>query len=149
MKGPPSPDQLQVGGDPEDIAVNTATNKIYILNPTNGTVTVLDSKSGTIKDIPVGLGSDSLCPFCIGVDFLNNKIYVANSKSSTVSVIYGNNDTVKDTIHVGRGPTFVLVAGLDQMFCCKIYVANTGENTVSIKILSSKRGYLWETTLTT
>jgi hypothetical protein len=55
MKGPNAPDQLQVGGDPEDIAVNPVTNKIYILNPGNGTVTVLDSKSGTVKNIPVGL----------------------------------------------------------------------------------------------
>jgi DNA-binding beta-propeller fold protein YncE len=55
-KGPIALDQLQVGGDPESIAVNTVTNKIYTLNPTNSTVTVIDSKSGTVKNIPVGLG---------------------------------------------------------------------------------------------
>jgi len=45
LKGPTVPDQLPVGGDPEGIAVNTATNKIYILSSGIGTVTVLDSKS--------------------------------------------------------------------------------------------------------
>jgi YVTN family beta-propeller protein len=124
--------EIPEGGDPEGIAVNTASNKIYILNPTNGTVTVIDSKSGTIKNIPVGLGSDSFCPYCIGVDSWNNKIYVANSESGTVSVIDGNNDTVKDTLQVGSKPTFVLVVRQGNMWCCKIYVANTGDNTVSI-----------------
>jgi DNA-binding beta-propeller fold protein YncE len=45
MKGPNAPDQIQVGGVPEGIWVNQVTNKIYILSPGNGTVTVLDSKS--------------------------------------------------------------------------------------------------------
>lgn len=43
LKGPIAPDRLQAGGDPEDIAVNTATNKINILNPGNGTVTVMSN----------------------------------------------------------------------------------------------------------
>ena len=75
--------QLAVGGDPEAIAVNAATNKIYILNPGNGTVTILDSKSGTLRNIPVGLGIPP-CPYCIAVDAMNNKIYVANTRSDTV-----------------------------------------------------------------
>ena len=109
MKGPPAPDQLQVGGDPEGIAVNTVTNKIYILNPGIGTVTVIDSKSGTVKNIAVGLGYTDSCPYCIGVDSRNNKIYVANRLSGTVSAIDGNSDTVKKTIPVGSFPTFILV----------------------------------------
>jgi len=107
LKAPRAPDQLAVGGDPEGIAVNTATNKIYILNPGNGTVTVIDSKSGTIKNIPVGLGYSGSCPYCIGVDSRKNKIYVANTISDTVSVIDGNSDTVQKTVPVGRYPTFI------------------------------------------
>ena len=64
MKGPSASDQLLVGGDPEGIAVNAATNKIYILNPGNGTVTVLDSKSGIVKNIPVGLGEGGYGIYC-------------------------------------------------------------------------------------
>jgi YVTN family beta-propeller protein len=156
MKGPVASNQLQVGGDPEDIAVNPVTNKIYILNPGNGTVTVLDSKSGTVKNILVGLGS---CLYdCIGVDSKNNKIYVANSDDNTVSVIDGNNDTVKKTIPVGEEPTFILVTTYPterilgylppaysppkgafpfesiefNEACCKIYVANSEDGTVSV-----------------
>jgi len=144
MKGPRAPDQLQVGGDPEDIAVNQATNKIYILNPGNGTVTVFDSKSSTVKVIPVGLGDSGFgCPYCIAIDFRNNKIYVANSLSDTVSVIDGNSDTVKNTIPVGEYPTFILVeptyvytriGGIPAHLASssKIYVANSNDGTVSV-----------------
>jgi DNA-binding beta-propeller fold protein YncE len=82
MGSPAALNQLPVGGDPEAIAVDTATNKIYILNPGEGTVTVFDSKSGTIKNISVGLGRDEGCPYCIEVDSRNNKIFVANTDSS-------------------------------------------------------------------
>jgi len=92
MGGPPAPNQLPVGGDPEDIAVNEATNKIYILNVGDDTVTVLDSKSGIVKSISGGssergVSGSSECTYCIGVDSRNNKIYVANSASDIVSVI--------------------------------------------------------------
>jgi DNA-binding beta-propeller fold protein YncE len=58
MKGPNTSDQLAVGGGPEDISVNEATNKVYILGLDSGNVivTVLDSKSGTVKNIPIGVG---------------------------------------------------------------------------------------------
>jgi len=88
---PNAADQLPVGGDPTAIAVNLATNKIYRLNLAKGTATVIDSKSGTVKNIPVGIGLGGLlCPYCIGVDEKNNKIYVANTLSNTTSVIDGN-----------------------------------------------------------
>jgi YVTN family beta-propeller protein len=93
-----APDQLRIGGHPEDIAVNQV-NKIYILSPEIGIVTVLDSKSGTIKNIPVGEGATYCSPYCMGVDPADNKIYVANALSDTVSVINGNNDTVKGKLN--------------------------------------------------
>jgi YVTN family beta-propeller protein len=148
---PTAPDQLPIGGDPGSIAVNTKTNKIYILSPADGTVIVLDSKSGAEKNIHVGIGTGFICRYCIGVDSMNNKIYVANSLSNTVSVIDGNSDTVKKTIPVGQRPTFVLVtwyipyANVNLKIskypsfvspvlrhCCKIYVANTFNDTVSV-----------------
>jgi DNA-binding beta-propeller fold protein YncE len=55
MNPPAASDQIQVGRDPQDIAVNTATNKIYILNAGDGTITVLDSKSGTVKTLNEGV----------------------------------------------------------------------------------------------
>jgi YVTN family beta-propeller protein len=131
LKGPVAPDQLQANGDPRGISVNMVTNKIYILNSANGTVMVLDSKSGTVKNIPVGIGYGTSCPYCIGVDSRNSKIYVANTVSDTVSVIDGNSDTVKTTIPVGYHPQFILVTQGYQE-CCKVFVANTDSNTVSV-----------------
>ena len=104
------------------------------MNPGDGTVTVLDSKSGIVKTIPVGLGYEHSCPYCIGVDSRDNKIYVANGASSTVSVIDGKSDTVKKDTPVGNWPTFILVTRYPSGFesCCKVYVANTYGDTVSL-----------------
>jgi hypothetical protein len=62
-----------------------------LLRKSNCHQNLIDSKSGTVKNIPVGLGYTSLgsghmsCSYCIGVDSRNNKIYVANAVSGTVS----------------------------------------------------------------
>jgi YVTN family beta-propeller protein len=83
--------------------------------------------------------SGVVCRYCIGVDSRNNKIYVANDYSDTVSVIDGNSDTVEKTIQVGHNPTFILVTTYPMITgngalgpCCKIYVANTDDNAVSV-----------------
>jgi hypothetical protein len=44
MSTPITRDQLPVGGHPGSIWINDETNKIYILNPENAIITVLDSK---------------------------------------------------------------------------------------------------------
>lgn len=100
--------QIMVGGNGilvnEDtkmgIAVNEDTNKIYVYIPTSGIVSVIDSNSGTVKNIHVG-GYSTLYRIprqdptaVIAIDNSDNKIYVANAVSNTVSVIDGDNDTV-------------------------------------------------------
>jgi len=78
-------------------------------------------------------------PYCLGVDSQHNKIYVANDDADTVSVIDCNSDTVKNTIPVGHQPTFILVTTHPTSAptrisgsCSKIYVANSGDITVSV-----------------
>ena len=86
--------QIKVGGSAEAIVVNEDTNKIYAYNPTNGTVSIIDSNSGsTVKNIRVGkyssIGTPENNP--IAIDDSSNKVYVANAGSNTVFVIDGEN----------------------------------------------------------
>src|SRR5262249_54451013 len=128
-------DQITVDGLPQGIAINTVTNKVYVLNRANGTVAVIDSNSGEVKNIHVGNAynwANYPCPHCIGVDSQNNKIYVANTGDNTVSVINGANDTVR-TVPVGTQPNFVLVVSKTYSHTGdKIYVGNSLDNTVSV-----------------
>lgn len=143
--------QIKVGGEAQEIAVNGDTNKIYIYNPINGTVSVINSNSGSpVKNIRVGKYSSGqdLTPgsSSMAIDFDDNKIYVANSDSNTVSVIDAVNDSVIARISVGKHPISIAVD--TWPIHPKIYVANEN-NTVSVIDASNDkkkpRNIVWET----
>ena len=73
---------IPVGTNPVAIAVNQASNKIYVANcPTTtnsqpgvqGSVTVIDGDTNGTTTVPAGI-----CPAAIQVNSVTNKIYVAN-----------------------------------------------------------------------
>ena len=67
------------------MAVNAATNKIYVINfnPfSNGSVTVIDG--ATLSTTTVAVGNN---PNAIAVNQATNRIYVTNFNDNTVSVI--------------------------------------------------------------
>jgi YVTN family beta-propeller protein len=82
---------IPVGNGPFGVAVNPSTNRIYVTNYQDDTVSVIDGiNHSVIATIPVGDG-----PSGIGVNPATNKVYVANhSSGDPVSVIDGETDTV-------------------------------------------------------
>ncbi|MGA9149366.1 MAG: hypothetical protein WBZ36_02215 [Candidatus Nitrosopolaris sp.] len=66
--------QIMVGKNPADIITSRVTNKIYVANADDNTVSVIDSDSGNTKTIRVGLSPQS-----IAIDDVMDKIYVANT----------------------------------------------------------------------
>jgi len=75
-----------VGTNPQAIAVNQTTNKIYVANcPTtaasqpgvNGSVTVIDGDTNATTTVPAGI-----CPVAVAINQVTNKIYVANQGKS-------------------------------------------------------------------
>ncbi len=118
---------VNVGGNPQGVGVNTATNKIYVsdhdLDRGDDTVSVIDGSTDTVT-ATVTVGDR---PFGVGVNTDTNKIYVANVGGG-VSVIDGSTDTVTDTVNVGSSPRGVGV-NTDKN---KIYVTNDNDNTVSV-----------------
>ena len=108
---------------PYAVVVNPKTNKVYAVNSSNGTVTVMDSSANSTRTIRVGSQ-----PVAIAVNPATNKIYIGNTGSGTVSVIDGATDAVTKTIEVGALPYVVAVNPTSN----KIYVSKTFSNTVTV-----------------
>ena len=83
-------EEVSVGNYPTELTVNTVTNKVYVVNRTDGTVSVIDGASNGATTVKVGNN-----PKALAVNPVTNKVYVVNSGDDTISVIDGasNNDT--------------------------------------------------------
>ena len=113
---------LPVGITPQAVAVNPVTNKVYVANGNDNTVTVIDGPTNNTTTITVGYG-----PSAVAVNSVTNKIYVANEGDNTVTVIDGfTNNTVP--VPVGSYPIAVAVNSATN----KIYVTDEGDNTVTV-----------------
>jgi hypothetical protein len=84
---------LPVGINPNAVAVNPATNKIYVPNFNGGSVTVIDGATNGTATVAAGVNPDSA-----GVNPVTNKIYVVN-----------NTSTVPDGVEIRREFYFPLV----------------------------------------
>ncbi len=113
---------IEAGTNPQAVAVNPVTNKIYVVNFRSHNVTVIDGASGTTKTVGVGT-----FPSDIAVNPVTNKIYVTNSYSNNVTIIDGTNDTTK-VVEVGRSPRAIAVNPVTN----KIYVVNSSSNSVVV-----------------
>lgn len=65
--------------------MNPQTNKVYVSNYGNNTISVIDGNSNKVTNI-VKVGT---YPKGVAVNSLTNRIYVANYDNSSVSVIAG------------------------------------------------------------
>jgi YVTN family beta-propeller protein len=116
---------IPVGMSPIAVAVNPATNMIYVANWSNGnasTITAIDGATNTTQTVSLGTGA-----YAMALNPTTNKIYVVNRNSNTVTVIDGSSRTTS-TIAVGTTPHAVAVNPVTN----KIYVANWGSNNITI-----------------
>lgn len=88
---------VTTGNHPTAVAVNTATNKIYVANQNSNSVTVVDGLSYHTQTVAVGSN-----PGALAINPVTDKIYIANQSSNTVIVpagaggavaVYANKDT--------------------------------------------------------
>jgi YVTN family beta-propeller protein len=109
---------------PQGVAVNDATNRIFVANEGSDSLSVIDGRTNTVVDtVPVGSH-----PLAVGVNPTTNRVYVANYNADSLSVIEGATNTVMATVAVGRYPYGVGVNGATN----RIYVANQASNSVSV-----------------
>ena len=115
---------IPVGNLPTFVAVNETTNRIYVSNLTDSTVSVIDGGSDTVvATVPVGFLAE-----VVDVNSITNTIYVANLLDNSVSVIDGGTNTVTATITGLSSPFGVAVDALTN----QIFVSNQGNNTVYV-----------------
>jgi YVTN family beta-propeller protein len=120
---------VQVGIDPEGVAINPTTNIVYVANTGSNTLSVIEC-NGTLgqpnmveKTIPVG-GA----PYGLAINPVTKIVYVANRDYNTVSLIDANTNSIIKDIQVGISPIYLTVDPITNM----IYVVNNGDNTVSV-----------------
>lgn len=93
---------VSLGAQPSDIAINTATNKIYVVCPSGpagvGEIDVIDGATNSLKQIRQSSVEGPLVegPFAVAVNKTTNRIYVANGPlaSNPLTIIDGSTDTV-------------------------------------------------------
>jgi len=115
---------IAVGSKPWAVAVNPKTNRVYVANEGDGTVSVIDGDTAAVvATIPVGY-----MPWAVAVNPDTNRIYVANGGDNSVSVIDGASDTVATTFAVGDRPKGVTVSPRTN----RVYVANAGSDDMTV-----------------
>jgi DNA-binding beta-propeller fold protein YncE len=135
-----------VGSGPNSVAVDAATDTVYVANRVDNTVSVLDASQCNATEatgcaapaatVHVGDG-----PSSIAIDQATDSVYVANNSAGTISVIDGATCNATDragcggtpaTITVGSGPSGI---GIDST-TDSIYVTDAGTtssgDTVSV-----------------
>ena len=90
--------RIAVGLNPVSIAVNPLTNKVYVANAGEDTVTVIDGGTGTTSTVPAGD-----YPAWVAINAEANRIYVSNLTSANTTIINGATDTVTATPLSGGG----------------------------------------------
>jgi YVTN family beta-propeller protein len=121
---------IPVGGGPNGIAANAATNRIYVANNADNTVSVIDGSTYSIvATIAVGVGPDG-----VAVNPATNRVYVANSSNAidvgSVSVIDGSTNAVIATIPVDLTPNFIAANPVTG----RVYVTNVFGNAETFDV---------------
>src|SRR5262249_9581406 len=111
-----------VGVQPQAIAVNPVTNKIYVATA-GGAAEGIDGATRAGTSVTAGRN-----PAAVAVNSVTNTIYVVNQIDGTVPVMDGSPDTVTATVTVGISPVAVAVNSVTN----KIYVANRGSSNVTV-----------------
>ena len=133
--------EIQVGGFPTGIALDTGTDTIYVGNGTTGTLSLIDGKSCNAGNAHgcnrhVTAATAGVDPIGIAVDRTSGTVYVANA-SGTVAVVDARHCNAANasgchvepaSVHVGVNPQFLAVDEQTHT----IYVANSVSNTVSV-----------------
>jgi YVTN family beta-propeller protein len=112
---------------PFGVAVSQDGTQAYVINASDGTISVISTATATI---PVGNSPDG-----VAVSPDGTLAYVINAGDGTVSVISTATSTVTATIPVGNFPAGVAVTPDGTL----AYIVNAGDGTVSV-ISTGTRG---------
>jgi DNA-binding beta-propeller fold protein YncE len=116
---------IPLSGPGFDVAVNSATNRIYISQPF-GRVVVVNSNTNTVETT-IQLTYENANAGRIAINAATNRIYVTDPVGA-VNVIDGSSNTVLATVRFGFGLEAVSVNPITN----RIYVANSIDRVVTV-----------------
>src|SRR6266478_2850424 len=102
---------VRVGAGPIALAVNAATNRIYVANSGGGSISVIDGKN----DSAVATLSVGPRPYVVAVNPTTNRIYVSNTFSDLITVIDGATNSTA-TVRAGSADAIAVDAKLDKVY---------------------------------
>jgi YVTN family beta-propeller protein len=112
----PSSDQSSGLINPQAIAFNPATKKVYVVDTAHAAVDVIDTVSQSVQHVAVGAA-----PVSIAVDPASGRAYAANAADGTVTIIDGISNAVLATVPVGARPYSIAANPSTGM----VYVSHT------------------------
>lgn len=119
--------QVNVGTQPLAVAVNPVTNRIYAVNGSNNSVSVIDGRThAVVATVFVPTGSGAVPATALALNAITNKIYVAGPTTSIVAVIDGITNLVT-TVGCVSNPYAIAVNPVTN----KIYVAGNGITVIN------------------
>jgi gliding motility-associated-like protein len=115
---------IPLSGQPGGIAINADGSKLYVTNPLDGTVSVIDIATKTIT-ATINVNSQ---PQGILVSPDGARIYVTNFFSNSVSVINTATNVIESVISTPANPDAIAISPDGS----NIYVANYGNGSVTV-----------------
>jgi YVTN family beta-propeller protein len=123
---------IRVGHGADGVAVNSVTDRIYVTNDYDGTVSVISGRTRrVVATVRVGVN-----PQDAAVNATAGAAYVTNFVNGTVSVIRGRRDRVTSTIGLGGGPDAIAVNPSTGL----LYVADNSGNDDRVAVIDPRAG---------
>jgi DNA-binding beta-propeller fold protein YncE len=92
--------QLEVGLEPNEVKVDKFLNKVYVANERSNSISILDSNSGSLKEIFI----DTI-PHDVEVNDKIHHVYISGkSPSETISIVNGRTDELLQQIPLNQEP---------------------------------------------
>ena len=118
---------INVGTQPEGVAVNHAGTRAYVANTADSTLSVINTATNTVIHTTT-LFSGGGSPGGVAVSKDDSKVYVTDYSGNTVAVMSASTYAITKTITVGDNPQDLKLNHAGT----KIYVTNLGDATVSV-----------------
>jgi YVTN family beta-propeller protein len=94
-----------IGKNSSGVAIDGRTQRAFIPNSDDGTVSVLDTVTGrVVRTVQVGA-----LPYAVAVDERTSRVFVINNLDRSVSVLDARSGAVLRTVAVGRNPQTLAV----------------------------------------
>lgn len=113
---------IAVGAQPKGIAVDPATNRVFVGLASSSSVAVIDANSNRLIATWATDGQGNTN----GVAFAQNKLFVSKRNNASVSVLDANSGAFITNIPVGHSPYGIAAAG------SRVWVANFDDNSITL-----------------